>query len=222
MHADISTHSYFDYLQHTLGVDDPLILRMARHSALDWANSSTDLMTIAAAKSCGAMGFIHKTKYDEKNPYIYHFPDGNAGVARALVKNLIPEVAPGRNAEALVTAIFNYQALDKSTNTTRIRLNSTVVKVQHVGQPTHAKEVQINYIKDNKLYAVKGKEVVLACYNMMIPHIVPNLPNEQSEALRKQMKCPLIYTSIGLLTGGPLGKWKLAWPCRQVIGIKFY
>jgi hypothetical protein len=30
----IRTHSYFDYLKDTLGVDDPGVLRMARHSGL--------------------------------------------------------------------------------------------------------------------------------------------------------------------------------------------
>ena len=29
-------NSYFDYLKNTLGVNDPGVLRMARHSALDW------------------------------------------------------------------------------------------------------------------------------------------------------------------------------------------
>ena len=30
---------------------------------------------------------------DPDNPYIHHYPDGNAGVARSLVKHLIPQVA---------------------------------------------------------------------------------------------------------------------------------
>ena len=103
----IKTHSYFDYLRETLGVDDPGVLRMARNSGLDWASTGTDLMSIAAAKSCGAMGFAPVAVYDEDNRYIHHFPDGNAGVARALVKRLIPNVAKGRNAEELVLAKFN-------------------------------------------------------------------------------------------------------------------
>ncbi len=86
LNQHIRSHAYFDYLKDTLRVDDPGVLRMARHSALDWASSGTDVMTIAAAKSCGALGFASKAVYDKENPYIYHFPDGNAGVARALVK----------------------------------------------------------------------------------------------------------------------------------------
>jgi len=194
----IRSHSYFDYLKNTLGVDDAGVLRMARHSGLDWASTGTDLMSIGAAKSVGALGFVPKEVYDEDNPYIHHFPDGNATIARALVKKMIPDVAEGNNAEELVLSKFKYAELDKSSNAVRIRLNSTVVDVEHSGDPKVANEVFVNYINDNKSYQVKGKNVVMACYNMMIPHIVTGLPEEQAAALRLQNKCPLQYTTVGL------------------------
>lgn len=193
-----SSHSYFDYLQNTLGVDDPGVLRMARHTALDWASSGTDVMSIAAAKNAGAMGFAPVAVYDKDNPYIHHFPDGNAGVARALVKKLIPNVAEGNNAESLVLARFNYAELDKPGNATRVRLNSTVVNVEHAGNPKIANDVFVNYINDGRSYQVKAKNVVMACYNMIIPHIVSGLPEEQAVALKLQNKSPLIYTTVGL------------------------
>ena len=192
------THFYFDYLKDTLGVDDPGVLRMARHSGLDWGSTGTELMSIATARSCGAMGFEPVAVFDEVNPYIYHFPDGNAGVTRALVKWLIPGVAKGNNAEELVLAKFNYAKLDKSSNTTRIRLNSTVVNVEHGEEPRNSSNVTVNYISDNESYQVKGKGVVMACYNMIIPHIVSGLPEEQSAALKLQDKSPLQYTTVGL------------------------
>lgn len=192
------SHSYFDYLKNNLGVDDPDVLRMARNSALDWGNTGTDLMSISTAKSCGAMGFAPKAVYNKEDPYIFHFPDGNASVARALVKKMIPDVAEGNSAEELVLSKFNYAELDKSSNNVCIRLNSTVVNVQHGGDPIDSNEVFVDYINDNKSYQVKGKHVVMACYNMMIPHIVKGLPKEQEAALRLQTKCPLIYTTVGL------------------------
>ena len=192
------THFYFDYLKDTLGVNDPGVLRMARHSGLDWGSTGTELMSIAAARSCGALGFAPVAVFDENNPYIHHFPDGNAGVARALVKWLIPGVARGNNAEELVLAKFNYAELDKSSNTARIRLNSTVVNVEHGDEPRNSSDVSVNYINDNKSYQVKGKGVVMACYNMIIPHIVSGLPEEQSAALKLQGKSPMQYTTVGL------------------------
>ena len=194
----IRSHSYFDYLKDTLGVDDPGVLRMARHSGLDWGSTGTELMSIASAKRCGALGFVPVAVYDEDNPYIHHFPDGNAGIARALVKKLIPGVAKGRNAEELVLAKFNYAELDKSSNVVRVRLNSTVVDVKHGGDPKNASDVYINYIFDNTSYQVNAKGVVMACYNMIIPHIVSGLPEEQAAALKLQGKSPLQYTTVGL------------------------
>lgn len=194
----INSHSYFDYLQETLGVDDPGVLRMARHSGLDWGSVSTELMSIAAAKSCGAMGFSPKAVYDEDNPYIYHFPDGNASIARALVKKLIPGSADGSNAEALLLARFKYAELDRPENSVQLRLNSTVVNVSHGGDPASASEALVSYVNGNQAFQVRGRNVVMACYNMMIPHIVSDLPEEQAAALGLQTKSPFVYTSVGL------------------------
>ena len=194
----ISKHSYYDYLKNTFGVDDPGVLRMARHSGLDWGSGGTDVMSIAAAKSCGALGFAPVAVYDEDNPYIHHFPDGNAGVARALVKKLIPDVARGNNAEELVLAKFNYAELDKPGNTVRVRLNSTAINVEHVGEVGTSGDVLVNYINDKTSYQVSAKGVVMACYNAIIPHIVSGLPSEQAEALLVQGKSPLQYTSVGV------------------------
>jgi spermidine dehydrogenase len=127
----LANHSY--YLKTTLGVDDPGVMRMARHSALDWASSGTDLLGIEGADEAGAMGFPHRSVYDPDHPYIYHFPGGNAGFARAFVKKMIPGVAEGNNAEDLVMATFRYSELDKTGNDVRIRLSSTVVNARHAG-----------------------------------------------------------------------------------------
>ncbi|OUV69100.1 MAG: hypothetical protein CBC82_00285, partial [Cellvibrionales bacterium TMED122] len=191
-------HNYFDYLQTTLGVDDPDVLRMARHSGIDWSNAGTELLSIGEAKECGALGFAPVPVFDEDHPYIHHFPDGNAGVARALVKYLIPEIAAGDSAEALVSATFDYQQLDRDDRSTRIRLNSTAVEVRHRGTASTSDEVIVRYVRGGNHLEVSASHVVMACYNMMIPHIVTDLPTHQAEALSQQMKSPLIYTTVGL------------------------
>jgi spermidine dehydrogenase len=190
--------SYFEYLKNTLGVTDPKIMLMARNSTLDWGGAGADVMGVGGAWGSGGMGFPPVEVYDENNPYIYHYPGGNSGVARALVKKMIPDVGPGKNAEELVLSKFDYTELDRPTNDVRIRLNSTVVKVQHVGDSKSSSEVSISYINNNKSYQVRGKGVVMACYNMMIPHIVADLPVDQDAALRSHVKSPLQYTNVGL------------------------
>ena len=191
-------HNYFDYLQNTLGVDDPNVLHMARHSGIDWSNAGTELLSIGEARECGALGFAPDDVYDEDHPYIHHFPDGNAGVARALVKYLIPHIAEGNSAEALVGARFDYGQLDRDAQSSRIRLNATVVDVSHRGAVGSAEDVLVRYVGEGSTYEVSASNVVMACYNMMIPHIVTDLPASQSSALKQQLKSPLIYTTVGL------------------------
>ena len=194
----MESHSYYEYLTKTLGVNDESVLRMARHSGLDWSNASTEILTLAEAKASGALGFAPVPVYDPKNPYIYHFPDGNAGVARALVKRLIPEVAEATRAEALVSSRFDYRQLDRPSSNVRIRLNSTVTHVEHQGDPRRSDAVNIQYVRGQSAQAITAKHVIMACYNMMIPHIVSGLPESQAQALGQQLKSPLIYTTVGL------------------------
>jgi len=214
----VRTHSYFDYLINTLGVDDPGVLKMARRTNMDYGGGGTDVMSISEALATGPLGsdpyaawkdamdegdyqkYVNKDggTYAVEHPFIHHFPDGNATIARSMVKKMIPNIGPGENAEEIVLSKFNYAELDKSSNSVRVRLNSTVVNVQHGGDPNSSSDVFVNYINDNKSYQVKSKGVVMACYNMMIPHIVPNLPKDQDAALRRLSKVPLQYTTVGV------------------------
>jgi spermidine dehydrogenase len=142
------------------------------------------------------MGFTARGTATPQPPYHFHFPDGNASIARALVRWLIPEVAAGHTAEDLVTVKFDYAALDRKDSAVRIRLSSTVVLAKHRGKVR--KDVDIHYVRGGSLYRVRAKHVVLACWNMMIPYLCPELPAEQKEALRYGVKVPLVYTAVAL------------------------
>ena len=134
----------------------------------------------------------------EKEPYHFHFPDGNASIARALVRAVIPDAATGHTVEDIVTAKFDYSKLDRSNSPVRIRLSSTAVRVRHVGDAAAAKEVEISYAREKKVYNVRGKGAVLACWNMMIPYLCPELPEAQREALKFGSKVPLVYSVIAV------------------------
>src|SRR5215470_11081591 len=143
---------------------------------------------------------------DRREPYIFHFPDGNASVARSLLRSLIPEALPGATMEDLITARADYSKLDQDQNTIRIRLNSTVVRIQHTSASSASREVQINYVRGGKVHSVTGKNCVLACYNGMIPYICPDLPDKQKEALSYLVKMPLVYTHVALRNWTPFAK----------------
>ncbi len=142
----------------------------------------------------------------KEEPYIYHFPDGNASVARLLVRALIPAAVPGHSMEDVVTARAVYSKLDAAESPVRVRLNSTVVHVHNQGDASSTERVQVAYMRGGKLHAVTGKQCVLACYNGMIPYICPDVPAEQSKALSYLVKAPLVYTHVALRNWEPFAK----------------
>jgi spermidine dehydrogenase len=135
---------------------------------------------------------------EEAERYFFHFPDGNASIARLIVRRLIPDAIPGGSVTDVVTANANYGKLDEASSPVRIRLNSTVVRVRHMGDPATAKEVEIAYVNRGKLQTVRASNCVLACWHVVIPLLCEELPDKQKEALSSAQKVPLLYTNVGL------------------------
>lgn len=128
------------------------------------------------------------------------FPDGNASVARLLVRKLIPQVAPGDTMEDVVTARFDYSQLDRSSSPVRIRLNSTVVNAANIDGG-----VEVAYVErrgeQKQAFKVKARRCILACYNGIIPYLCPELPETQKEGLKYGVKIPLVMANV-LVTNG--------------------
>jgi spermidine dehydrogenase len=210
--ADLSTEekiiklrgmSYTDYLKQYCGVpkDASDVMRDAPKGL--WGVGWDALSALEAVRSWqpGMRNFddvsevLFKDEEEESEPYIFHFPDGNAGVARSLVRKLIPDAIPGSTMEDLVLSRVSYDLLDRAENQNRVRLNSTAVNVQHSIDQSH---VDVTYVRNNMTYRVRGKHVVMACYNNIIPYICPEVPEKQREAIEYATKVPLVYTNIVL------------------------
>ncbi len=121
-----------------------------------------------------------------------YFPDGNATIARLLVRSLVPGSVSGSSMEDVITARVDYSSLDRDANRVRIRLNSTAVNVAH----TKNGQVQTSYVNDGKAMYVRSNGVVLACWNAVIPYICDEIPQPQKEALSYGVKSPLAYTGV--------------------------
>ena len=132
---------------------------------------------------------------DDDGGGLFHFPDGNASVARLLVRKLVPDVAPGSSMEDVVAAHFDYAMLDRPGNHTRIRLNSTAVDLRHRNGDLKA-DVDVTYVKDDEALTITASRVVWAGYHAMLPHICPDVPEEQAAAQRNSVRAPLVYTSV--------------------------
>jgi spermidine dehydrogenase len=129
--------------------------------------------------------------YDGRDYPAALWPDGNASLVRLMVARLLPHVAPNVTPDNVALANFNYAALDEPERAVRVRLNATVVNTVNteIG-------ARITYVENGKLKEINAKHAVLACYHSVIPHLCPSLPESQKDALKYQVKIPLILTNV--------------------------
>jgi len=190
--------SYLDYLKHTVGVGDETTTLLKCIPNGLWG-LNYDALSALEGYRLGQPGFTGlpfsavDNPYPDDEPYIFHFPDGNASVARALVRRLIPAVAPGETMTDLITARFNYARLDVAGAPVRIRLNSTALRVT-----AGSAGVDVVYARKGSLESVRGHHCVLACYNNMIPYLLSGVPEEQRAALTEAVRTPIVYTNVAI------------------------
>jgi spermidine dehydrogenase len=189
--------SYLDFLERHAGMPES-VREILRDSWLPLVGVGWEAASAWEAADYGFPGTAAlgiDTGYSHDEPYIHHFPDGNAGIARALVRDLIPGAIPGSTMEDLVTARADYSALDRDGNDVRLRLNSTAVHASHTGDQGM---VDVTYINAGRPYRVRARHVVMACYNAIIPHLCPELPEPQAEAIRYATKVPFVIGTFAL------------------------
>ncbi len=194
------TISYRDFLSKHVGISEREVFAALKNLTSDSsvgidATTAGDAIFYSYLPGLKAAGIA---EYEEEEPYIHHFPDGVASVARLMVRAMIPGVAPGSTMEDVVTARFDYDRLDLDELSVRLRLNSTVTHVEHDGDPASANQVAVSYVKGGRAYRVRARSCVLACDNAMIPALCPELPEAQREALKVQVRAPMLYTNVAL------------------------
>lgn len=204
--ARLARISYADYLTKVAGLDPGVVpVFQARPHSL--YGVGVDAVPAQDAWGLGLPGFdglgldpapgpgmnFDAMRSEEAERYFFHFPDGNASIARLLARSLIPAALPGRDATDLVTARADYARLDEPASPARIRLNSTAVRVRQHGE---AGPVDVAYLRGGRLRVARGGRCVLACWSTVIPHLVPELPEKQKAALAYAVKVPIVYTNV--------------------------
>lgn len=212
--------SYRDYLLHVVKAH-PAVIPFYQHLTDEWWGCGIDavsaldcwgmgypgfagLMLEPGGPSLRRMGYTPAGYSTAGGSKSFHYPDGNASIARLLVRAMIPETLPGNNAEDIVTARADYTKLDRPENSVRIRLNNLVVRARNAGKGT-----EIAYAASRgggPVRRVRARHCVLACWNTIIPYLVPELPGSQKQALHALVKCPLVYTNVALRNWVPFQK----------------
>jgi spermidine dehydrogenase len=203
--------TYRDFLLRHWRVD-PAVSRFLQVDTQGYFGVGIDATTALDAWAAGLPGFAGLALGDRvdarmspsgrqlmasTDEYVYHFPDGNAGVARALVRALIPSALPGEGMEALVDATLDRSHLDRPGEPVRIRLGATAIGLRHLGPPARAELVELRYVDAaGHVRLVRARQVLLACWHRVIARLTDELPRAQVEALNDQVKVPLLYTTV--------------------------
>jgi spermidine dehydrogenase len=163
-------------------------------------NKRVDTTPALEAARRGSVGFdglgLPEDETFRQGSFTFHFPDGNASIARLLVSRLTPRAIPGtHDMSSIVRSPVAYDRLDDSGAATRIRLNSTVTRVA-VDTPSGKSGARVAYLRNGRMQQVRAESVVLACYNALIPRLLPELPDSQKQALAYPVKVPMLYTNV--------------------------
>jgi spermidine dehydrogenase len=194
--------SYRDYLIKFCGLSEQAA-NCFHGRSLDFMALASDMIPAEDAREMGLPGFDglglpQEASAERDEPYIHHFPDGNASLARLLVRALIPGIAPGKNMDDIVLAPFRYDELDLRENAVRIRLNSTCVNVKD-----RKGGAEIAYVRNGNVHRVRAGRAILAGFNSAISYMMPDLPEEQRNALLQNVKAPLVYTKVAVRNWEP-------------------
>lgn len=172
----MTRNSYTSFLRDKVGLSERAITYFQQRTN-DFQAVGIDATACADARLCALPGFdgLDLTPLDAEeqaeldNPYIFHFPDGNAGLTRLMVRKLIPQVAPGHTMQDVVLAKFDYGKLNLPEHKVQLRLGSTALQAKNIRRTDGSTGVDVTYIKEGKLHRVRAKQSVMAGYNMIIP-----------------------------------------------------
>jgi len=196
-HAEVETLlseiSYPDFLREYAGLTEDAIQLFDKDQHGSWG---LEMRALSAAEAIwegypGAHLFGQEWEVEDFRYPVAMWPDGNASLARLLVAKLIPEVAPETDAQNIARAHFDYSLLDQASKDVRLRLNATVVNTENTETG-----VSVTYASAGRVHRVTAKHSVLACYHSIIPHLCPSIPANQKDALKYQVKMPLVLTNV--------------------------
>jgi len=127
------------------------------------------------------------------------FPGGNTTIARLMLKSLIPAAIAGpHSVEGVTRNNVEMFALDVPASQARIRLSSTVLSVEHDGEPSKANSLTVAYLKNGRVYRLNARSAVMAGGSWTTKHIVKGLPEAHRAAYAQFYRSPCMMANVAL------------------------
>jgi spermidine dehydrogenase len=127
------------------------------------------------------------------------FPGGNTGIARHLVKQLLPAaLSGGASMREICRASVQFGVLDQPGNTCRIRLNANAISLRHVGDPKSAETIEVIYESGRKLHRIKARTAILAGGSWTTKHIAQDMPTLCREAYGQFYRAPCLMANVAV------------------------
>jgi len=122
------------------------------------------------------------------------FPGGNAGVARHILKQVLPNAISGApDMQSICRGQIHFAHLDRPNQNTRVRLAATVVSVEH-----KSAAVEIVYIKEGQFYKLRARSVVVAGGSWTAKHILHDLPETHRNAYAQFHRAPCLMANVAV------------------------
>jgi len=186
----LDTLTYKDYLEKVHHYD-PAVTRFVEPIVGLLAGVSTD----AASARLG-----RQLVEEPGRPMAWSFPGGNSPFPRALLRSLLPAALPGKDFNSLLYGPVDFAALDggAKAQTTRMRLQATVLKVEHTGDSARGNRVQVTYEKGGSLFKVDARAVVMASGGWVNKHILADMPADLRAAYDQFTYAPALIVNVAL------------------------
>lgn len=197
--------SYERYLIEIVGCD-PMVCVYLRDRTFGSGRGLDAHTALAAHERFGLPGFRglnlppHAPRHPGKE---YHFPEGNATIARLLVGRLIPGAFPARGVSDAITTRVRYDRLDLPANTVRLRLNATVINARNMAD---GQGVAVTYMVGDEVFRVTASSCVMACWFHIVPYLCPEMSDTQKEALHYNVHTPNLWVNVWLKNWKPFQK----------------
>jgi spermidine dehydrogenase len=202
----LDSMSYGDLITKELGLSKDVFRLSDPLVATGDYGASSDAISAYAAKLLSLPGTVSPlgTGREPDTARTFSFPGGNTGILRHIVKALVPAAITGTTSfNDVLFAPIDFAALDRPQQTTRIRLNATVVAVRHDGPFESSNRVDVTYAADGELKRVRARTAILASGGWITRHIVRDMPPAYTAAYAQFHHGPILVVNVAVRNWKP-------------------